>query len=81
MGQNFSNVFRKVSSGNMEGPTKERVNLTLIMQRKWHFSTSDYSSASFKLVMDKDSAGPQVKVPNWSKANFDGITQELAKVG
>eukprot|EP00061_Rhincodon_typus_P004008 g21542.t1 len=30
--------------------------------------------------MEKDKIGPQVRVLNWGKANFDGIRQELAGV-
>lgn len=35
------------------------------------FRTSDDNSISFQVVMDKDRAGPRVKILNWGKANFN----------
>eukprot|EP00061_Rhincodon_typus_P013266 g39532.t1 len=40
----------------------------------------DHNSLSFNIVMEKDRTSPQVKVLNWSRANFGDIRQDLAEV-
>lgn len=44
------------------------------------FGTSNHCFIRFKMIMDRDRAGPRVKMLNWGKANFEGMRQELAQV-
>lgn len=39
--------------------------------------TRDHRTISFNIAMDKDWVCSQIKVPNWSKNNFDGVRQEF----
>lgn len=41
------------------------------------FGTCDHNFNTFKIVMEKGSTGQKIRILNWGKANFDGITQEL----
>jgi len=45
------------------------------------FGTSHHNSISVKIAMENVRSGPKVKILNWGKANFDGIRQEVSKVG
>lgn len=77
MGWNLSSVFRKVPQAKLD-----------LLLRNWLGQVTKVSVAlwdqqpqiAFKIFMDIDRAGSQVKVLNYRKANFNGNRQELVKV-
>eukprot|EP00061_Rhincodon_typus_P007516 g29281.t1 len=74
----------------VEGRTREGATLDLLLGNEVgqvtevslgeHFGSNDHNSLSFNVVMEKDWTGPQVKVLNWSRANFGAIRQDLAEL-
>lgn len=75
---------------NVEGPIRERAKIDLLLgywgwqvtevTLRKRFGTGNHSSISFKIVMEKDRAGTQVKVPHCGKSNLDCIRDILANV-
>lgn len=68
----------------VEGLALERAILDLLLELAEvsmgvQFGTSHYVSIQFKIFMDMNWAGPQVKIINWNNANFRS-SQTLAKV-
>lgn len=44
------------------------------------FGYSDHNSSCFKVIMERNTVGPQVLVLNYEKADFNGIREDLAKI-